>query len=77
MKMPQKQAKVAREIRTMVRLLVEPGATVEDAAEVTLRIYARLAKVRNDYLDENEFMAFEAGKENPSHAKRSSVSKRW
>ena len=77
MKIPQKQAKVAREIRTMVRLLVEPGATVEDAAEAALRIYARLAKVRNDYLDENEFIAFEAGKENPSHAKRSSVSKRW
>lgn len=77
MKVPKKQVKVTREIATMVRLLVEPGATVEDAAEVTLRIYARLAKVRNDYLDENEFIAFEAGKENPSHAKRSSVSKRW
>ena len=42
----------------MVRLLAEPGATVEDAAEATLRIYARLAKVKNDYLDEDEFIAF-------------------
>ena len=69
MKVPKKQVKVTREIATMVRLLVEPGATVEDAAEATLRIYARLAKVKNDYLDENEFIAFEAGKESPSHVK--------
>ena len=44
-KVPSKHGKIAREIRTMVRLIAEPDATVEDAAEATLRIYARLAKI--------------------------------
>ncbi len=36
-------------------MIGECDATVEDAAEATLRIYARLARVKNNYLDENEF----------------------
>jgi hypothetical protein len=52
---PRKQAKIAAEICRWFRSIGEPGATVEDAAEATLRIYARLARVKNDYLDENEF----------------------
>jgi nitric oxide reductase NorD protein len=77
MKVPKKHAKVAREIATMVHLLAEPSATVEDAAEATLRIYARLAKIRNDYLDEDAFVLFKAGKESSSRSKRSSRSNRW
>jgi nitric oxide reductase NorD protein len=90
MKVPAKQIKIAREIRAMVRLIGEPGATVEDTAEATLRIYLRLAKVKNDYLDDNEFAIFETAKESssrfrrrtdPSEAlwrtKRSNSSNRW
>ena len=53
----------------MVRLLGERGATVEDTAEAALRIYARLAKVKNDYLDENEFVILKHGED----SKRSKV----
>ena len=49
-KVPKKQAAVAREIRAMMQLVAGKTATVEDAAEATLRIYARLARVKNDYL---------------------------
>ncbi len=49
-KVPKKQAAVARDIRAMMQLVGGKTATVEDAAEATLRIYARLARVKNDYL---------------------------
>jgi nitric oxide reductase NorD protein len=58
MKVPSQHRKVAQDIRAMVRLIIVPGATVEDAAEATLRIYPRLARIKNDYLDETEFEKF-------------------
>ncbi|MGH7853818.1 MAG: hypothetical protein ACREP3_10285, partial [Candidatus Binatia bacterium] len=58
MKIPSKHRKVAREIHAMARLIAEPDARVEDAAEATLRIYARLAKIKNDYLNEDQFEFF-------------------
>jgi nitric oxide reductase NorD protein len=77
MKVPARQRKVAGEIRRMVRLLGDRGATVEDAAEATLRIYARLARIKNDYLDEDEFVLLETEEESSSRSKRSSSSIRW
>jgi len=69
MKVPSKHGKVAREIHTIVRLIAEPGSTVEDAAEAALRIYQRLARIKNDYLDEGQFELFI---ESSSRSKRSS-----
>ncbi len=76
MKIPRKQRNVAREIHELMQLIADHGATVEDAAEATLRIYPRLAKVKNNYLDENEFVLFETGKEGSSRSKRSNSSNR-
>lgn len=72
LKVPSKHRKVAREISTMVRWIGEPNSTVEDAAEATLRIYARLAKIKNDYLEEAEFEPPQIEKKNSSRSKRSS-----
>jgi nitric oxide reductase NorD protein len=73
---PKKHMKVARELRTMLRLVAERGATVEDAAEATLRIYARLAKLKNEYLDEKEFAIFKADERSSSRSNRRMGSKR-
>jgi nitric oxide reductase NorD protein len=70
-KVPRKQMKIAREIREMLRLISEDGATVEDAAEATLRIYARLATVKNEYLKENEFAVLAADKESSNRSNSS------
>ena len=58
-KVPREHANLATRLRDMLRSLGEPGATVEDAAEATIRIYARLAKVKNDYLQPKDFMILE------------------
>ena len=63
--LPKKHSGLAGDLRAMVLLLGERGATVEDSAEAALRIYARLAKVKNDYLDENKFVALEGKEEVP------------
>jgi hypothetical protein len=73
-KVPRAQAKVARDIRALMQLAGAKGATVEDAAEATLRIYARLARVKNDYLDEAEFMVSRDGSK---RSNGSSGSSRW
>ena len=54
-KIPQRRLKVAREIGQMAAAVFQPDAIVEDTAEATLRIYACLARVANDYLEENQF----------------------
>ena len=74
MKIPAKHRRSARDIRTMMRLLAEPAARVEDAAEATLRIYSRLAKIKNDYLEEAEFERFDDGSIRSSRSKRSNSS---
>ena len=73
MKVPSKHGKIACEIHTIVRLIAEPGSTVEDAAEAALRIYQRLARIKNDYLDEDQFELFT---ESLNRSKRSSRSSR-
>ena len=86
MKIPSKHGKVAREIYTMARIIAEPEARVEDAAEATLRIYARLAKIKNDYLNEDQFELFTVSSKRSSRSSRrigsksyngSSRSNRW
>jgi nitric oxide reductase NorD protein len=69
-RVPRKQMKIAREIREMLRLISEDGATVEDAAEATLRIYARLATVKNEVLKENEFAVFASDKDSSNRSSR-------
>jgi nitric oxide reductase NorD protein len=69
-KVPKSHAKVAREIRGMMQLVGAKGATVEDATEATLRIYARLARVKNDYLDEDAFVVLRDGSKGSRSATR-------
>ncbi len=76
-KVPRKHAKIARNIIEMLRLISERDATVEDSVEATLRIYARLAKVKNDYLDEDQFAVLPSEQKSSSRSKRSSRSSRW
>jgi len=52
---PRQHEKVAREIAAVIALLSEHNATVEDAGEATLRIYARLARIENRALPEDAF----------------------
>jgi nitric oxide reductase activation protein len=58
LKIPGKLKTLAREIGAAVQRVLAPAATVEDAAEATLRIYARLAKTPNDYLEPGDFEKF-------------------
>ena len=82
-KVPKPQTKVARDIGAMMQLVGGKGATVEDAAEATLRIYARLARVKNEYLDENEFTILNSEQNRANQrigskrSKSSSGSNRW
>lgn len=76
-RVPKKQAALAREMRRMIGLVNGAGATVEDAAEATLRIYARLARVKNDYLQEDEFVVIDAERGGSKRSKGSSGSNRW
>ena len=58
-KVPAEQKRAADEIVGLIRSSCEHGATVEDAAEATLRIYAILSRVANEFFEENQFAAFE------------------
>ena len=84
-KVPLQYRKIAQEIGAIARLTLEPGATVEDSAEATLRIYPRLARINNDYLEKTEFENFDdiasrsnrsKGSSRPTGSKRSSGSSR-
>jgi nitric oxide reductase activation protein len=78
-KVPLQYRKIAQEIGAIARLTLEPGATVEDAAEATLRIYPRLARINNDYLEKTEFENFDDTSNRssrPTGSKRSSGSSR-
>jgi len=58
-KVPSEEKNTAGEIVRMIRSAYERGATVEDAAEATLRLYAILSRVTNEFLEENQFATFE------------------
>jgi nitric oxide reductase NorD protein len=83
LQIPSKHRDTADEIHAIMELLAKADATVEDAAEATLRLYRRLAKVKNDYLEESAFEIFSEesnrsswrkGSKGSSRSKRSSGS---
>ncbi len=76
LKIPRRRLRLAGEINRLARLVFQRGATVEDAAEAALRIYARLARVRNDYLEKNEFAVLQPEEEGSSRSRRSNSSSR-
>jgi hypothetical protein len=76
-KVPAEQKRAADEIVGLIRSSCEHGATVEDAAEATLRIYAILSRVANEFLEENQFAAIRIEDEGSSRSNRSNRSNRW
>lgn len=52
---PKEHIETARKVRRLLDRMTSPEATVEDAAEATVRIYSILANVRNEDVDEDEF----------------------
>ncbi len=52
---PRRHLELSGELDALMRRVNLPDATVEDATEATLRIYARLALVKNDYLEADQF----------------------
>jgi hypothetical protein len=77
LKVPAEQKCAADEIIRVIRSSCEHGATVEDAAEATLRIYAILSRVANEFLEENQFAAIRIEDEGSSRSNRSNHSNRW
>ena len=59
LRVPREHADAARKVRRLVRMLRDPSATVEDTAEVTIRIYSLLEQIANDEVDEDEFESIE------------------
>ena len=76
-KVPAEQKRAAGEIVGLIRSSCEHGATVEDAAEATLRIYPILSRVANEFLEENQFVAIDIEEEGSSRSNRSNGSNRW
>jgi hypothetical protein len=76
-RVPCEQKHAAGEIVRMIRSACEHGATVEDAAEASLRIYALLSRVANEFLEENQFAAIQIENEGSSRSNRSNGSNRW
>lgn len=52
---PKDHVESARKVRRLLERMRTPEATVEDAAEATIRIYSILENVRNEDVDEDEF----------------------
>ncbi|MDP2601060.1 MAG: VWA domain-containing protein, partial [Deltaproteobacteria bacterium] len=77
LKVPAAQKIAADEIVRMIRSACAHGATVEDGAEATLRIYALLSRVANEFLEENQFAAIDIEEEGSSRSNRSNGSNRW
>ena len=55
LRVPKEHAEAARKVRRLIRMLRSPEATVEDAAEATIRIYSLLEQIANEEVDEDEF----------------------
>jgi len=73
---PAEGADAAIDLSQLLRWVLTNDATVEDTAEATLRIYARLARVKNDHLEESGFTTIE-GSEGRSNRSRRSSSSKW
>jgi len=59
-RVPKPLHETAEDLYALMQLATGRGATVEDAAEATLRIYARLARINNDYRHQEEFATLDA-----------------
>jgi len=59
-KIPSRELELAREADAIMGLIEHSGATVEDSAEATVRIYVMLAAVPNEYLEADRFQPFRA-----------------
>ena len=77
MAVPAGRVEAAAEIGRLLRWVLTNDATVEDSAEATVRIYARLAPVKNDYLEEGRFTTIEDFEVRSNRSRRSSSSKGW
>jgi hypothetical protein len=58
-RVPVARVEAARKLGQLMYAVLTKDARVEDTAEVTLRIYALLAPVMNDYLEEDHFAIME------------------
>ena len=76
-KIPTKCSNIARDIRRLVYLITEPGATVEDCSEATLRVYMLLATVKNAHLEADEFVVLDDEEKNSNHFTRFNAPNRW
>lgn len=76
-KIPMKCSNIARDIRRLVYLITEPGATVEDCSEATLRVYMLLATVKNAHLEADEFVVLDDEEKNSNHSTRFNAPNRW
>jgi nitric oxide reductase NorD protein len=76
-KIPMKCSNIARDIRRLVYLITEPGATVEDCSEATLRVYMLLATVKNAHLEADEFVVLDDEEKNSNHFTRFNAPNRW
>ena len=72
MKVPADLRRTALEILELMGLITQPGTTVEDSAEATLRIYALLARVKNSRFEENQFVSLDGEKNSSTRSNRSS-----
>ncbi len=70
-KVPAGLKKTALEIQELMALINQPGATVEDSAEATLRIYASLARVKNNRLEADQFIALDVDRSGSTRSKHS------
>lgn len=76
LKVPSEQSNSAGEMVQVIRSACERGATVEDVAEASLRIYAILSRVANEFLEENRFAVIEIEDERSGGSMRSNRSSR-
>jgi nitric oxide reductase NorD protein len=70
MTVPALGAEAAAQSGQLLRWVLTNDATVEDAAEATLRIYACLAPMKNDHLQESQFAKIEDSEISSSRSKR-------
>jgi nitric oxide reductase NorD protein len=75
-KIPTNCRTIGRDLRWLVSLIAEVGATVEDCAEATVRTYNLLARVKNVHLEEDEFVVLDTER-NSNRSTSLNRSSRW
>ena len=59
MLVPSEHIEAARKLRRLIRQITSVEATVEDAAEATIRVYSILIDIKNEELDDDDFEQLE------------------